>query len=109
MVPTTAEAGAAALADIAGTDLAGTDVPAVAGMKFSAVAGMKFSAIAEVHSSAIDDEGDPSVVCTSRQQSAVILDPMAAPRKDGGPMDEISVLEPLEHSVPEVSLEGDDS
>ena len=54
MVPTTAVAGAAAP-----FDLAGTDVPAVAGMKFSAVA--------EVHSSAIDDEGDPSVVHTSRQ------------------------------------------
>ena len=105
VVPTTAEAGAAALADIAGAvapvDLAGTDVPAIAGIKFSAVA--------EVHSSAVDDEGDPSVVRTSRQRSTVILDPMAAPRKDGGPMDEISVLEPLEHSVLEVSLEGGDS
>ena len=52
VVPTTTDAGAAALADIAGAvapvDLAGTDVPAVAGMKFSAVA--------EVHSSAVDDE-----------------------------------------------------
>ena len=104
VVPTTAEAGAAALADIAGAvapvDLARTDVPAVAGIKFSAVA--------EVHSSAVDHEDDHSVVHTSRQRNAVILDPMAAPRKDGGPMDEISVLEPLEHSVLEVSLEGDD-
>ena len=69
MVPTTTEAGAAALADIAGevapVDLARTHVPAV------------------------DDEGDLSVVRTSRQRSAVILDPMAAPRKDGGPMEEI--------------------
>ena len=93
---------AAALADIAGAvapvDLAGT-----------IVAGMKFSAVAEVHSSAVDDEGNHSVVRTSRQRSAVILDPMAAPRKDGGPMEEISVLEPLEHSVLEVSLEGGDS
>ena len=99
------EAGGVALADIAGAvapvDLAGTNVPAVAGMKFSAVA--------EVHYSAVDDEGDPSVVCTSRPRSAVILDPMAAPRKDGGPMEEISVLEPLEHSVLDVSLEGGDS
>ena len=62
-----------------------------------------------MHSSAIDDEGDPSVACTSRQQGAVILDSMAATRKDGGHMKEISVLEPLEHSVPEVSLEGGDS
>ena len=101
VVPTTAEAGAAALADIAGAvapvDLAGTNAPAVAGMKFSAVA--------EVHSVDIN-EGDPSVVRMSRQRSAVILDPMAAPRKDGGPIEEISVLEPLDHSVLEVSLEG---
>ena len=58
VVPTTAEAGAAALADIAGAvapvDLARMNVPAIAGVKFSAVA--------EVHSSAVDDEGDPSVV-----------------------------------------------
>ena len=105
VAPTKAEGGAAALADIAGAvapvDLAGTIVPAVARMKFSAVA--------EVHSSAVDDEGNHSVVRTSRQRSAVILDPMAAPRKDSGPMEEISVLEPLEHSVLEVSLEGGDS
>ena len=102
MVPTTAVAGAVALADIAGAvapvDLAGTDVPAIAGMKLSA--------IAEVHSSAIDDEGDPSVIRTCRQRSAFVLDPMTAPRKDCGPMDEMSVLEPLEHSVLEVSLKG---
>ena len=107
VVPTTAEAGAAALADIAGAvapvDLAGTNIPTVAGMKFSAVS--------EVHSLAVDDEGDPSVCRTSRQRNAVILDldPMAAPRKDGGPMEEICVLEPFEHSVLEVSLEGGDS
>ena len=102
VVLTAAEAGAVALADIAGAvapvDLAGTNVLAVAGRKFSAVA--------EVHSSAVDDEGDPSVVRTSRQRSAVNLEPMVAPRKDGGPMEEISVLEPLEHSLLEVSLEG---
>ena len=63
---------------------------------------MKFSAVAEVHSSAVDDEGDPSIVRTSRQRSAVILDPLVAPRKDGGPMEEIYVLEQLEHSVLEV-------
>ena len=93
MVLTAAEAGAVALADIsravAPVDLVGTNVPAVAGRYFSAVA--------EVHSSAVDDEGD------SRQRS------MVAPRKDGGPMEEISVLEPLEHSVVEVSLEEGDS
>ena len=66
-MPTTAVAGAVAIADIAGSaapvDLAGTDVPAIAGMKFSAVA--------EVHSSAVDDEGHPSVICTIGQRSAV--------------------------------------
>ena len=74
-----------------------------------AVAGIQFSAVAEVHSSAVDDEGDPSVVRTSRQRSAVVLDPMAASRQDCGPMDHLSVLEPLEHSVLELSLEGGDS
>ena len=60
-------AGAPAPVALAGTS-AGTDVPAIAGMKFSAVA--------EVHSSAIDDEGDHLVISTSRQRSAVvILDP----------------------------------
>ena len=92
------------IADIAGAvapvNLAGADVPAVARMKFLAVA--------EVHSSAVDDEGDPSVVRASRQRSAVVLDPMAAPGKDCGPMDEMSVMEPLEHSVLDVSLEGGD-
>ena len=34
---------------------------------------------------------------------------MASPRKDGGPMEEIYVLEPLEHSILEVSLVGGDS
>ena len=99
MVLTAAEAGAVALANIsravAPVDLVGTNVPAVAGRYFSDVA--------EVHSSAVDDEGDPSVVRTSRQRS------MVAPRKDGGPMEEISVLEPLEHVVVEVSLEEGDS
>ena len=33
---------------------------------------------------------------------------MAAPRKDCGPMDEMSILKPLEHSVLEVSIEGGD-
>ena len=60
---------------------------------------MKFSAFAEVHSSAVDDEGDPSVVRSNRQRSTVMADIM----------EEISVLEPLEHSVLEVSLEGGDS
>ena len=63
-------------------------------------------AIAEVHSSAVDDEGDPSVVCASGQRSAVVLDPRAAPGNDGRPMEGISVLEPLEHSVLEVALDG---
>ena len=60
---------------------------------------MKISAVAEVHSSVVDIEGDPSVVCASRQRNAVGLDPRAAPVNDGRPMEGISVLEPLEHSV----------
>ena len=105
VLPTTAVAGAAALADlaeaVAPVDLARTDVPAIAGMKLSAVI--------EVHSSAVDDEGNPSLVRTSRQRSAVVFDPRAASRKDGGPMDGMSVLEPIEYSVLGVSLEGGDS
>ena len=105
VVPTTAVAGAAALANIAGVvvpvDTAGTSVPAIAGMTFSAVA--------EVHFLAVDDEGDPSVIRTRGQRSAVVLDSMVASRKNCGPRDEMSVLEPLEHSLLEVSLDGDDS
>ena len=71
---------------------------------------MKFTAVAEVHSSAVDDEGDPSVVSTSRQQIAVVvLDAMVTRRQDCGPMDSMYVTEPLEHSVVGVSLAGDDS
>ena len=96
----------AALADFAGAsalaDLAGTDVPAVAGMKFSA--------IAEVHSSAVDDEGAPLVIRTSKQRSAVFeIDPVGADKKYRGPMDGMSVPEPLEHSVVGVPLEVGDS
>ena len=71
---------------------------------------MKLSTVAEVHSSAVDDEGDPLVVRTSRQRSAiVVLDHMAAHRKDCGPMDSMSVPKPLEHSVAGVSLAVGDS
>ena len=84
---TAAEVGAAAVAPV---DIAGTNVQAVAGTNVQAVA--------EVHSSVVDDEGDRSVVRTGRQRSAVILDPM----------EEIYVLKPPEHLVPEVSLEGGD-
>ena len=67
-VSTTAVAGAASMADFAGAvapaDLARTDVPAVAGMKFSAVA--------EVYSSPIDDEGAPLVIRASKQRRAVV-------------------------------------
>ena len=59
-----------------------------------------------MNSSAVDDEGDPSVVRISRQWSAVVLDHMVASRKDCGPMDDMVVLEPLEHSVLGAPLEG---
>ena len=72
---TTTEAGAVALSNFAGA-VAPVDL---AGITVSAVAGMKCSAVAEVHSSTVDDEGDPSVICASRQRNAVVLDPRAAP------------------------------
>ena len=65
--------------------------------------------VAEVHSSAVDIEGEPSIIGTDGQRSAVVLDPMVAPRKDGGLRKEMSVLEPLEHSVLGLSLEGGDA
>ena len=101
-VYTAAEAGAVALSNFAG---AAAPV-AFAGITVPAVAGMRFSAVAELHSSAVDDEGDPSVVCANGQRSAVVLDPRAAPGNDGRPMEGLSVLEPLEHSVLEVALDG---
>ena len=71
---------------------------------------MKFSAVVEVHYSAVDDEGNPLVIRTNRQRSAVvILDPMLAHRKDCGPIDSMSVPELLEHSVVGVSLTVGDS
>ena len=101
---TTAVDGAAVLIEIAGpsapADFARTDVPAIAGTRFLAVA--------EVHSSAVDIEGEPSIISTDGQRSAVVSDPMVAPRKDGGLRKEMSVLEPLEHSVLGLSLEGGD-
>ena len=101
---TTAVDGAAAFIKTGGpaapADFAGTNIPAIAGTRFLSVA--------EVHSSAVDIEGEPSIMCTDGQRSAVVLDPIVAPRKDGGLMKEMSVLEPLEHSVLGLSLEGGD-
>ena len=89
------------------SNFAGATAPVdFAGITVAAVAGMRFSAVAEVHSSAVDDEGDPSVVRANGQRSAVVLDPRAAPGNDGRPMEGLSVLEPLEHSVLEVALDG---
>ena len=81
-------------------DFAGTDVPAIAETSFLAVAG--------VHSSAVDIEGEPSSIGTDGQRSAVVLDRMVAPKKDGGLGKEMSVLEPLEHSVLGLPLERGD-
>ena len=97
---TTAVDGAAALIEIA-VAAAGTDVPAIAGMRFLAVV--------EVHSSAVDIEGELLIIRTSDgQRSAVLLDSIVVPRRDGGLMDDMSVLEPLEHSVLGLSLKGGD-
>ena len=61
-----------------------------------------------MHSSAVDIEGEPLIISTDGERSAVALDPIVAPRKGGGLMKEMSVLEPLEHSVLGLSLEGGD-
>ena len=92
VVSTTALAGAAAPAVFA-------DVPAVAEMKFSAVA--------EVYSSAVDAEDVPLVIQASRRRRAVAG---AGPVWPGGEtvdlMDDMTVPEPLEHSVVGVSDEA---
>ena len=106
VVSTTTVAGAVALADFARAsapaDLAVTDVPAIAGMKVLASA--------EVHSLAVDDEGAPLVIRTSKQRSDVVdVDPTGGDRKYRGPIDGMSVPEPLEHSVVGVPLAVGDS
>ena len=79
-------------------DLAGTDVPAVAGMKLSAVA--------EVYSSAVDDEGAPLVIRTSKQRGAVVeVDPVWPVGECRGLVDGMTVPELLEHEVGHSSLD----
>ena len=102
VVSSTAVAGAAPPADFAGAvaaaDLAATDVPAVAGMKFLDVA--------EVHSSAVGDEGAPLVIRTSEQRDAVVeVDPVWPSGESRGLVDGMTVPEPLEHSVVGVPIE----
>ena len=80
----------------------------IAGQAVPAVAGTRLLVLAEVHSSAVDFEGVPSVISYNGQRSAVVLDPIMAPRNGGGLRKEMSVLEPLEHSVPGHSLDGVD-
>ena len=80
----------------------------IAGQAAPTVARTRFLAVAEVHSSAVDIEGVPSIISTDGQRSDVVLDPIVAPRKGGGLMKEMSVLEPLEHLVLGLSLEGGD-
>ena len=103
VVSTTALGGAAAPAVFAGAaapaDFAGTDVPAIAGMKLSAVA--------EVYSSAVDAEDVLLVIQASRRQRAIAG---AGPVWPGGEtvdlVDDMTVPEPLEHSVVGVSDEA---
>ena len=80
----------------------------IAGQAAPAVAGTRFLAVAEVHSSAVDIEGAPSIISTDGHRSAVVLDTIVATRKGGGLMKEMSVLEPLDHSVLALSPEGGD-
>ena len=83
---------------VAPADLAGTDVPTVAGMKLSA--------IAEVYSWAVDDEGAPLVIRASEQQGAVVeVDPVWPGGGCRGLVDGMTVPEPLEHSVVGVPIE----
>ena len=94
VVSTTSVTGAAPPANHAGVvapaDLARTDVPAVAGMKFLAVA--------EVYSWAVDDEGAPLVICDSKQRSVVVeVDPVWSSG--------MTLPEALEHSVVGVPIE----
>ena len=95
-------AGTVTLSSIAGTtapvDFAGIYVPVVAEMKFSAVA--------EVHSSAVDVDDDTLVVRASKQRSDVSWDSRKSSGMVDRPMTEISVPEPLEHSVLDVDLDG---
>ena len=87
------------------TAVEGAAVPfGIAGQAVPAVAGTRFLALAEVHSSAVDFEGIPSVISNNGQRSAVVLDAIMAPRKGVGLSKEMSVLEPLERSVPGLSL-----
>ena len=61
-----------------------------------------------MHFPAVDIEGIPSIISTDGQRSAVVLDPIVATQKGGGPMKEMSVLEPLKHSVLGLSPEWGD-
>ena len=95
-VSTTAVAGAVAPVGfawvVAPADLAGTDVPAVAGNELLAVA--------EACSSAVDAKGVPLVIQTDGRQHAVIrVGPVWPGGKTGDLIDEVTVPEPLEHSV----------
>ena len=96
VVSTTAVAGAVALVVFAGAvapaDLAGADV--------AAVSGSKFPAVAEAYSSAVDAVCVPLVIQTGGRQRAVIrAGPVWPVEKTGDLMDEVTVPEPLEHSV----------
>ena len=81
--------------------------PADGGTNVPAVAGMKFSAVAEVYSSTVDDEGAPLVIRDSRQRRAVVgAGPVRPGGKCGGLVDGMTVSEPIEHLVVGVPNEG---
>ena len=96
VVSTTVMAGVVAPVSFAGAaapaDLVGTDVPAIAGNELPAVA--------EVCSSAIDAEGVPLVIRSVVRQCTVIrVGPVWPSEKTGNLIDEVTVPEPLTHSV----------
>ena len=81
----------------------GTDVPAVAGSKVPAVA--------EAYSSAVDAKSVPLVIQPGGRRRAVVrVGPVWPGWKTGDLIDEVTVPEPLEHSVVGLPVEvGTDS
>ena len=80
---------------------------------FPVVDETKLFAVAEVYSSTLDIESVPSIICTDRQRSAVVLeekDRLHLLEHSGvdqlaDPIGRTSDLEPLEHSFPKVPLD----
>ena len=71
---------------------------------------MKLSAVAEVYSSAVDAEGVPLVIQASGRRRAVVgTGPVWPSGETGDLVDDMTVPEPLEHSIVGVPNEVDNS